>query len=122
MENIKDSTWGGDLTLHALVILDNVDVVIMNGQALTDAVKYLTSANGRVSSREASWCRKVPPLFDRCMSGVSGNRRICVLIHLNDDHFDSVFALPHVLSSAEVQQLLQASNHAKPAEQHDTTL
>eukprot|EP00965_Chrysotila_dentata_P034875 1161185-Pleurochrysis_carterae.AAC.1 len=68
-QNIKDSTWGGDLTLHAVAVLDNVNVVIINGQDLTDAVKYLTTANGRVSSRQASWCREVLPLLDRCMSG-----------------------------------------------------
>eukprot|EP00965_Chrysotila_dentata_P262814 6214681-Pleurochrysis_carterae.AAC.2 len=122
MENIRDSTWGGDSTLLAVAVLDNVDVVIINGQAVTDAVEYLTNANGRVSSRQTAWCREVLPLLDRCMAGVFGAHRICVLIDLDDSHFDSIFALPHVLSSAEVQQLLQPSTHTRPAEQHDTTL
>eukprot|EP00965_Chrysotila_dentata_P152446 5038648-Pleurochrysis_carterae.AAC.1 len=32
MENIKDSTWDRDLTLHAVAVLDNVDVVITNAK------------------------------------------------------------------------------------------
>eukprot|EP00965_Chrysotila_dentata_P051394 1704247-Pleurochrysis_carterae.AAC.1 len=28
--NIKDTTWGWELTLHSLAVLDNVDVVIIN--------------------------------------------------------------------------------------------
>eukprot|EP00965_Chrysotila_dentata_P165535 5466508-Pleurochrysis_carterae.AAC.1 len=91
MENIKDFTWGGDLTLHAVSILVTVDVAFINGQALTDAEKYMTCANDHFSSRQAFWCREVLPLLDRCMAGASEARRICVLIHLDDNHSDSVF-------------------------------
>eukprot|EP00965_Chrysotila_dentata_P160118 5287932-Pleurochrysis_carterae.AAC.1 len=122
MSNIKDTTWGGELTLHSVTVLDNVNVAIINGSAGTDTFKYLSTANSSFSYRRASWCREVVLLLDQCMAGVTRARLLCVLIHMDNNHFDSVFSLKRMLSSEEFEQLLQSSTHTKPAEYHDTPL
>eukprot|EP00965_Chrysotila_dentata_P255348 6212188-Pleurochrysis_carterae.AAC.2 len=53
-QNINDGERGGDLTLHTIAVLDNVNIVIINGIAKTDTVKCLCTANGNFSSQHVS--------------------------------------------------------------------
>eukprot|EP00965_Chrysotila_dentata_P014546 481550-Pleurochrysis_carterae.AAC.1 len=85
---MKDGEWGGDLTLHTIAVLANVDIVIINGIAKTDTVKYLCTANGNFSSQYVSWCREVVPLLEQCMAYVAGARKLCALVHQDLSDFD----------------------------------